>query len=55
MKYFLYADTGKRAIMRFFDSWVEIVDFFDVMHWKLGETDFPVHVYNALDVSTKIE
>ena len=49
MKYFLYANTEKKPVMRFFDHWFEVSDFLTLMDWSLEQIEFPIEVYEKID------
>lgn len=49
MKYFLYATTEKKPVMRFFDHWFELVDFIRVMKWDRPEHVQFLEVYQKID------
>ena len=49
MKYFLYANTPIKPVMRFYDHWFEIVDFLKLMHWDNNSEMAIVEIYKKLD------
>lgn len=48
MKYFLYANTPVKPVLRWFDHWFEVIDFLNVMHWD-KESDM-VEIYQKMEV-----
>ena len=47
MKYFLYANTPIKPVMRFYDHWFEVIDFLKLMHWDKDSE--MVEVYQKMD------
>jgi hypothetical protein len=49
MKYFLFANTEKKPVMRFFDHWFEVSDFLTLMKWDhLQEAPY-VEIYHKME------
>ena len=50
MKYFLFANTEKKPVMRFFDHWFEVSDFLTLMKWdKPGDGVIDIEIYHKMD------
>lgn len=49
MKYFLYANTEKKPVMRFFDHWFEVSDFLTLMKWDLIQDIPRVEIFHKME------
>jgi hypothetical protein len=49
MKYFLFANTEKKPVMRFFDHWFEVSDFLTIMNWDYLQGTPYVEIYHKME------
>jgi hypothetical protein len=47
--YFIYANTEKKPVMRFFDHWFEVNDFLKMMNWDYLKATPHIEIYKQLD------